>query len=79
MKTTLIAKKSLVYGGIRVAQGEQFEARRIDARALVAVGSAQVREAEVLQEVDSDDQAETAAEPTNPKRTYQRRDLKATK
>lgn len=67
---TLIATKSLAYGGRRIAAGEAFEAKSArDARTLKAIGKAKDAEAE---------EPAPAAEPEpKARKGYKRRDLTA--
>ena len=82
---TLIATKSMSYGGRRLAPGDQFDARPRDARLLIAIGKAKlepVRAPEAAPEAAPDfhplDHDEDGKKGGSRKgRTYKRRDLTA--
>lgn len=75
----VIARKSLIYGGRRIAAGEEFTARRQDGRVLIAIGKAHPKQDDVVQ-LQSLPKAMTASnEPADvkPKRQYKTRAMKA--
>lgn len=73
MKVKLTASTAFGYGGVRLVAGQEFEANRTDARTLVAIGKARLYEAAAEEAIDEPVQDE----PSNPKRGYNRRDMKA--
>ncbi len=78
---TLIATKSMSYGGRRLAPGDQFDARARDARLLLAIGKARLepdRAPEPAPDFHPLDHDEDGKKGGSRKgRTYKRRDLTA--